>query len=34
MYSSFMIKFLKKLEPRFYVTGEIILKDMEEVEEI
>lgn len=34
IYSSFMIKFLKKLEPRFYRSGEIILKDMEEVEEI
>jgi Cyclic nucleotide-binding domain len=29
-----MIKFLKKLEPRFYRTGEVILKDLEEVEEI
>ena len=29
-----MISFLQKLEPRLYLTGEIILRDLEEVEEI
>lgn len=33
-YSSFMIKFMQNLEPRQYYAGEVILRDMEEVEEI
>ena len=33
-YSSFMIKFMQNLEPRQYYSGEVILRDLEEVEEI
>lgn len=29
-----MIKFMQNLEPRQYSTGEVILRDLEEVEEI
>jgi hypothetical protein len=33
-YVSFMIHFLRALEPRQYQPGDIILRDLEEVEEI
>jgi signal-transduction protein with cAMP-binding, CBS, and nucleotidyltransferase domain len=29
-----MIKFMQNLEPRLYCTGDVILRDLEEVEEI
>jgi signal-transduction protein with cAMP-binding, CBS, and nucleotidyltransferase domain len=29
-----MIRFMQNLEPRLYCSGEIILRDLEEVEEI
>jgi hypothetical protein len=34
MYCSFMIAFMRSLEPRLYKKDEIILRDLEEVEEI
>lgn len=33
-YCSFMVRFLQKLEPRQFQKDDIILKDLEEVEEI